>query len=62
MKPKTRKPESQFVTRSISLPVEMPALIEKRCAELDTDFSKYVRRLLRGDLAAAGLVSPLKAA
>ena len=50
-----QKPKTRFVTLSMSLPLETVPLIKRRCRDLDTDVSKFMRGLVRKDLKQAGV-------
>ena len=46
-------PKGDNITKSVSMPTEMWPRVEERLrAEEELDFSKYVRRLVRRDIAA----------
>lgn len=50
---KTKKPKT--VTRTMSIPVPLETVVDRRVEALDTDFSKYLRSLIRKDLKEAGI-------
>lgn len=53
VKVEERSPAPKGVTKSVSMPPEFWKLIEARLAtDPELDFSSYVRRLMRKDLAA----------
>lgn len=47
-------PKGDNVTKTISMPAEMwPRVAARMSADVEMDFSKYVRKLIRRDLEAA---------